>query len=80
MAQATGSFTVSACPSCGSAGVREVVGVWSGRFKGKPYTVRGLRYFDCPQCGENVYDPKSMRMIEAASPAYAGCRRRRGAA
>ena len=64
-------FVVSTCPTCGSAAIREVRGDWKGSYKGKPYTVKGLVYYTCPNCGERVYSPEAMRSIEEASPAYA---------
>lgn len=64
------TFQVSACPSCGSTTIRTVKGDWSGSYQGKPYVVKELRYFQCPRCGEKVYDPRAMRRIQAVSPAF----------
>lgn len=58
------------CPSCGSERIREVRRNWSGEFKGRQYTVSRLRFFECPACGERVFDPEAMRQIESRSPAF----------
>ena len=71
MVQPKGSFHISACPACGSAGIRGVQEDLSDSHAGKRYVVRRLRYFHCAQCGEKVYDPSAMRRIQASSPAFA---------
>jgi YgiT-type zinc finger domain-containing protein len=70
MVQAIRSFSLSACPSCRSTKIQAVTGEWSGSFQGKGYVVKDLRYFECPRCGEKVYDPEAMRRIQAVSPAF----------
>jgi YgiT-type zinc finger domain-containing protein len=70
MPQAMRTFQLTACPSCGSTTVRAVKDDWSGSYHGKRYVVKDLRYFQCPHCGERVYDPSAMRRIEAVSPAF----------
>lgn len=64
-------FKITACPSCGSSSIKAVKGTWRGTFRGKPYSVSGLRYFACPSCGERIYDPAAMRRIQERSPAFA---------
>ncbi len=71
MAQPKGTFHISACPACGSRGIRLIHEDWSDSYAGKRSVVRNLRYFHCAQCGEKVYDPSAMRRIQAASPAFA---------
>jgi len=71
MAQPKGPFHISACPTCGSTGIRAVQEDWSDSYAGKRYVVRNLRYFYCSQCGEKIYDPSAMRRIQATSPAFA---------
>ncbi len=44
---------------------------WTGEYQGQPYSVENLRFHECPDCGEKVYDREAMRAIEAASPAFA---------
>jgi YgiT-type zinc finger domain-containing protein len=66
---------IQACPSCGSGRIRPVRRNWSGEFRGRRYTVPQLRFFECPACGEKVFEPEAMRRIESKSPAFAGARR-----
>ena len=61
---------VTTCPSCNSNRIRKVRRNWLGQFKGKTYTVPNLEYYDCPDCGEKVYDREAMRRIEESSPAF----------
>jgi len=61
---------ITTCPTCGSRKIRKVCREWAGSYKGKPYTVRSLKYYECPNCGEKVYDREAMRAIEAHSPAF----------
>ena len=62
---------ITVCPSCGSRDIRQVRRRWKGTCKGQTYTVAGLRFHECPDCGEKVYSPEAMRKIEAGSPAFA---------
>ena len=80
MARPKGTFHISSCPACGSTAIRTVQKDWSERYEGKRYVVRNLRYFDCTQCGEKLYDPNAMRRIQAASPAFAKLQRARKSA
>jgi len=41
-----------------------------GEFRGQPYTVPDLEFYECPDCGERIYDREAMRKIEAYSPAF----------
>ncbi len=61
---------ITTCPSCGSRKIRKIRRDWTGSFKGKRYTVPNLRYYECPECGEKVYDRDAIRDIEAHSPAF----------
>ncbi len=62
---------ITICPSCGSTEIRKVRRDWSGQFGGRPYTVPSLEFYECPACGEKVYDRDAMRRIEDQSPAFA---------
>ncbi len=62
---------ITICPSCGSDRIRKVRKNRVNRFEGKTYTVPNLEYYECPQCGEKIYDRQAMRKIEANSPAFA---------
>jgi YgiT-type zinc finger domain-containing protein len=61
---------ITTCPSCNSKKVRKVRRDWSGQFKGQVYRVPNLEYYECPDCGERVYDREAMRRIEEHSPAF----------
>lgn len=41
-----------------------------GDHKGQTYVVPRLTYFECPKCGERLYDRGAMRKIQNYSPAY----------
>ncbi len=61
---------ISVCPTCGSTRIKLVRGKWTGTSAGKPFTVPNLEFYECPNCGEKVYDREAMRKIEAHSPAF----------
>lgn len=61
---------ITTCPSCGSGKIKKVRRNWTGSTKGKKYTVPNLQYYECPDCGEKIYDREAMREIEARSPAF----------
>jgi len=62
---------ITTCPSCGSKKIKKVKKNWKGELQGQKYTVPGLEYHECPNCGEKVYDREAMRKIESHSPAFA---------
>jgi YgiT-type zinc finger domain-containing protein len=70
---------ITICPTCGSNKIKKVRRNWTDEFQGQTYTVPNLEFYECPDCGEEVYDPHAMRKIEAYSPAYAKTRRRKQA-
>lgn len=63
-------ITIDTCPTCGSKSIKKVRRDWSGRHDGIPYVVPDLEYYECPECGEKVYDRDAMRRIETCSPAF----------
>lgn len=63
-------LNITTCPSCGSKRIKRVRRDVTRNFKGKEYTVPNLEYYECPDCGEKVYDREAMRQIEAHSPAF----------
>ena len=70
LASAATMFTIKICPSCGSNRIARVRRDWTDEFGGSRYTVPDLEYYECPACGERVYDRDAMRKIEACSPAF----------
>jgi YgiT-type zinc finger domain-containing protein len=37
-------------------------------WKGSPYVVPALSFWECPACGEQLFDPAAMRKIESRRP------------
>jgi len=64
------ALKITICPSCGSDKIKGVRRNWSGEYKGRAYTVPSLEFYECPACGEKVYDREAMRSIENYSPAF----------
>jgi YgiT-type zinc finger domain-containing protein len=62
---------ITICPSCGSDRIKRVQQDWTGKSQGQSYTVPSLDFYECPDCGERIYDRQAMRRIEAHSPAFA---------
>ena len=65
---------ITECPTCGSSRIKWVRRNWGRSYKGKPYTVPNLEFYECPDCGERLFDHNAMQKIEAHSPAYAKSR------
>ena len=65
-----GKFQIKTCPTCGSEQIRRVVRDIIRKYKGQTYTVPRVEFYECPNCGEKVYDREAMLKIEAHSPAY----------
>jgi YgiT-type zinc finger domain-containing protein len=62
--------SITICPSCGSKRIKRVRRNWTGRFQNETFAVPDLEYYECPDCGEKVYEPEAMRRIEEYSPTY----------
>ena len=63
-------LNIKTCPTCGSEKIRRIISDVTRIYKGQAYTVPSLEYYDCPNCGEKVYDSDAIRKIETYSPAY----------
>lgn len=61
---------IKTCPTCGSDKIKRVVRDVTRKYKGQTYTVPKVEFYECPNCGEKVYDRESMLKIESYSPAY----------
>ena len=59
------------CPTCGSTNIKVVRKTWASTYLGVPYKVPRVRFSECPDCGEQVFDPDAVRKIEAHRPAPA---------
>ena len=67
----TMGLEITECPTCASRRIRHVRKNLRRTWKGQAYVVPNLEYWECPDCGEHVYDRDAMRQIGAHSPAYA---------
>ena len=65
------TLQITVCPSCGSPKIKRVRRDWRGKFQDRSYTVPSLEFYECPVCGEKVYDRQAMQKIEEHSPAFA---------
>jgi YgiT-type zinc finger domain-containing protein len=60
---------LTVCPNCYSKNLKKVRRTVSGTRQGRRYSVPGVEFYECPDCGERIYDPTAMRQIEQASHA-----------
>src|SRR3990172_9458535 len=67
--QERAALRITECPTCGGA-IREVRRDYKRKFRGREYVVPDLTFYECPVCGERVFDREAMRRIEAISPAF----------
>jgi len=65
------TLRITSCPTCGSARIKRVRKKLTRNYRGQEYTVPAVEYYECPSCGEHVYDREAMRKIESYSPAFA---------
>jgi YgiT-type zinc finger domain-containing protein len=70
---------IKTCPTCGSGEIKKVKKDWKGEFRGKKYSVPSLSFYECPDCGERVYDRDAMHRIEERSPALGNAHRKKAA-
>jgi len=68
---------ITICPTCGSDKIKRVKRDLSRIVKGMAYTVPALDFYECPNCGEKLFEREAMRKIEAYSPAFAKARRKK---
>jgi YgiT-type zinc finger domain-containing protein len=68
---------ITICPSCGSDKIKKLKQDWKDKFEGQSYTVPDLEYWECPACGERLFDHNAMRKIEAYCPAFVKKRAKR---
>ncbi len=61
---------ITICPTCGSGKIKKVKRNWTSKLQGQTYTVPALEFYECPNCGERVYEPQAMRKIEAHFPVF----------
>ncbi len=63
-------FYIKTCPTCGSDKIKRVVRDITRKYKAQTYIVPKVDFYDCPNCGEKVFDREAMAKIKAYSPAY----------
>jgi len=61
---------ITICPSCGSDKIKKVRRNLVSQFQGHTYKVPSLKFHECPDCGERIYDRQAMQKIESFSPAF----------
>jgi YgiT-type zinc finger domain-containing protein len=61
---------ITICPTCGSRKIKHVRKTVTREFEGKRYTVPNLEFYECPNCGEELYDRPAFQKIVLHSPAY----------
>jgi len=64
-------LTITHCPTCGSEQIKAVCRDWTGAYRGQSYDVPALSFYECPVCGERVFEREALAKIQAASPAFA---------
>ena len=63
-------LNITHCPTCGSDQIKPVCRDWTGAYRGQTYVVPALTFYECPVCGERVFDREALGQIQAASPAF----------
>lgn len=71
---------ISFCPTCGSKNIKCKRQDFTETVKEQTYTVPDLEFYECPDCGEKLFDAAAMRKIEAYSPSFAKSRQKKKAA
>ena len=62
---------ITTCPTCGSEKIARVCRDLTRTVKDQTYTIPALEFYECPNCGEKIFDREAMRKIEAHLPSYA---------
>jgi len=58
---------LNVCPNCGNKNLKKVHKTVTGTRNGKRYSAPNVDYYECPDCGERIYDPAAIRQIEEHS-------------
>ena len=61
---------ITHCPTCGSEQIKPVCRDWTGKYRGQTYVVPALDFYECPVCGERVFEREALDRIQAYSPAF----------
>jgi len=65
------SLNITRCPTCGSDQIKRVCRDWTGAYKGQTYVVPELAFYECPVCGERVFEREAIAKIRTYAPAFA---------
>ena len=55
------------CPNCGNKNLKKVRKAVTGTRQGKRYSSPAVEFYECPDCGERIYDAAAIRQIEQHS-------------
>lgn len=64
-------LSITHCPTCGSDQTTQVCRDWTSTYQGQSYVVPALTFYECPVCGERVFERDAVAKIRIYSPAYA---------
>lgn len=70
---------ITTCPTCGGDKIKRIKRDLKRTFNGVDYNVPALEFYECPDCGEKLFDREAMQKIEAHSPAYKKTARKKAA-
>jgi YgiT-type zinc finger domain-containing protein len=56
------------CPACGSKSIRKVRRTLNRAYHGEAYRVPNVEFHECPDCGEQVFSPEAVDLIESHRP------------
>lgn len=62
-------MNITKCPTCGSEQIKAVKRDIRGELRGHEYCASQVEFYECPDCGEKVYDRQAMAHIEKARDA-----------
>lgn len=65
------TLNITNCPTCGSDQINQVCRDWKGTYHGETYVVPALVFYECPVCGERVFEREALGKIRTYSPAFA---------
>ena len=58
---------LSVCPNCGNKNLKNVRKAVTGTRQGKRYSAPAVEFYECPDCGERIYDSAAIKQIEQHS-------------
>jgi YgiT-type zinc finger domain-containing protein len=61
---------MTCCPTCGSDQIKRVCRDWTGGAEGQTYVVPALTFYECPICGERVFERDAVARIQTVSPTF----------